>query len=99
LIIGEPAWFVKVLLMRQAIGLDDEPRWVIASEQSIDEWPNGGLSPVPRKRGEFSYGFIPPGLFAKVRASFLELAKAKKSGAVRVVALGVQRACRITTGS
>lgn len=69
--------------VKEAIGLDIEPSWVIVSEHNIDEWPNRGLSPVPCKPGEFSYGFIPPGLFAKIRASFLELARAKKSGAVR----------------
>lgn len=69
--------------VKQAIGLDDVPSWVIVSEHNIDEWPNGGLSPVPGKQGAFAYGFIPPGLFAKIRASFLELARAKKSGAVR----------------
>ena len=69
--------------VEQAIGLDDAPSWVIVSEHNIDEWPNGGLSPVPGKRGEFAYGFISPGLFAKNRANFLELARAKKSGAVR----------------
>jgi len=45
--------------------------------------PNSGLSPVPGKRGEFSHGFISPGLFAKIKACFLELAKAKKSRVVR----------------
>ena len=69
--------------VKQAIGLDDAPRLVIVSEHNIDEWPNGGLSPVPGKRGEFAYGFIPPGLFAQIKARFLELARAKKSGAVR----------------
>ncbi|MCR6629219.1 MAG: type II toxin-antitoxin system PemK/MazF family toxin [Magnetospirillum sp.] len=69
--------------VKLAIGLDDEPSWVIVSEHNIDEWPNGGLSPVPGKPGEFSYGFIPPGLFAKIKASFLELVRAKRSGAVR----------------
>jgi hypothetical protein len=69
--------------VRKAIGLDDAPSWVIISEHNIDEWPNGGLSPAPGKRGKFSYGFIPPGLFAKIRVSFLDLARAKKSGAVR----------------
>lgn len=68
--------------VKQAIGLDDAPSWVIVSEHNIDEWPNGGLSPVPGQPGEFAYGFIPPGLFAKIKASFLELARAKKSGAV-----------------
>ncbi|KAB2693123.1 hypothetical protein [Brucella intermedia] len=70
-------------MVKQAIGLDDAPSWVIVSEHNIDEWPNGGLSPVTGKRGEFAYGFIPPGLFAKIKASFLELARAKKSSTVR----------------
>jgi hypothetical protein len=69
--------------VKQAIGLDDAPSWVIVSEHNIDEWPNSGLSPVPGKQGEFAYGFIPPGLFAKIKASFLELARAKRSAAVR----------------
>ena len=56
---------------------------VIVSEHNIDEWPNGGLSPVPGKAGVFAYGFIPPGLFARVKAEFLGLARRKKSGAVR----------------
>lgn len=60
--------------VKQAIGLDDEPSWVIVSEHNIDEWPNGGLSPIPGKPCVFSYGFIPPGLFAKIKAQFLELA-------------------------
>ncbi|MGK9166148.1 hypothetical protein KXR53_07625 [Inquilinus limosus] len=69
--------------VRQAIGLDDAPSWVIVSEHNIDEWPNGGLSPVPGKAGVFAYGFVPPGLFARVKAAFLELARRKRSGAVR----------------
>ena len=71
------------LKVKQAIGLDDEPSWIIVSEHNVDEWPNAGLSPGPGKRGEFSYGFIPPALFAKVRAAFLDLAKAKRSASVR----------------
>jgi hypothetical protein len=69
--------------VKRSIGLDDAPSWVIVSEHNIDEWPNAGLSPVPSKPGVFSYGFIPPGLFAEIRAKFLELARQKKSGAVR----------------
>jgi hypothetical protein len=71
------------LKVKQAIGLDDEPSWIIVSEHNVDEWPNAGLSPVPGRLGEFSYGFIPPTLFARVRATFLGLAKAKKSASVR----------------
>ncbi|MFE0753115.1 hypothetical protein ACFW16_04100 [Inquilinus sp. NPDC058860] len=69
--------------VKHAMGLGDEPSWVIVSEHNIDEWPNGGLSPLPGRPDVFSYGFLPPGLFAKIKASFLDLAKAKRSSAVR----------------
>ena len=68
---------------KQAIGLDDEPSWVIVTEHNIDEWPNAGLSIVPGKPGVYSYGFIPPGLFAQIKAQFLQLAKQKRSDPVR----------------
>lgn len=59
--------------VRDALGLDDVPSWVIVSEHNVDEWPNGGLAPLPGRPGVFSYGFIPPGLFAQMKARFLEL--------------------------
>lgn len=68
--------------VKRSIGLDDAPSWVIVSDHNIDEWPNGGLSPVPGKTGAFAYGFIPPGLFARIKAGFVELARRNKSGAV-----------------
>ncbi len=61
--------------VRQAIGLDDAPCWVIVSEHNVDEWPNGGLTPIPGRAGVFSYGFIPPGLFAQIKAKFLALSE------------------------
>ena len=69
--------------VRQALGLDDTPSWVIVSEYNVDEWPNAGLSSLPGRPDVFSHGFIPPGLFARIKAGFLELAHAKKSRAVR----------------
>ena len=59
--------------VRAALGLDDAPSWVIVSEHNVDEWPNGGLAPLPGRPGVFAYGFIPPGLFAQVKAKFMEL--------------------------
>ncbi|HKX07115.1 MAG TPA: hypothetical protein VJN67_02935 [Stellaceae bacterium] len=59
--------------VRKALGLDDAPSWVVVSEHNIDEWPNAGLAPLPGRPSIFSYGFIPPGLFAQVKAKFLEL--------------------------
>ena len=37
--------------VRQAIGLDDAPCWVVVSEHNVDEWPNGGLAPLPAAQG------------------------------------------------
>lgn len=69
--------------VRQAIGLDDKPCWVIVSEHNVDEWPNGGLQPLPGRPGAFSYGHIPPGLFAVIKARFVELARRKPGTGVR----------------
>ncbi len=69
--------------VREAIGLDDARSWVIVSEHNIDEWPNAGLAPLPGRRGIFSYGFIPPSLFAQIKAKFLELSQQKQSPGVR----------------
>jgi hypothetical protein len=54
---------------------------VIVSEHNVDVWPNGGLSPVPGRAGVFSYGFLPPGLFARIKEKFLELGQ--KAGHVQ----------------
>jgi hypothetical protein len=67
----------------RAIGLDDVPSWVIVSEYNVDEWPNGGLSPVPGRPNTFAYGFVPPGLFATVKAAFLDIARRGRSGRVQ----------------
>jgi hypothetical protein len=69
--------------VRRAIGLDDARGWVIVSEHNIDEWPNGGLAPVPGRPGTFAYGFIPPALFAQIKAKFLELSAQGRGGEVR----------------
>ena len=69
--------------VKQALGLDEVPSWIIVSEYNVDEWPNAGLSPLPGRPGVFSYGFIPPGLFAQIKAKFLKLARRNKGRAVR----------------
>ena len=69
--------------VRQALGLDDAPSWVIVSEHNVDEWPSAGLSPLPGKPGNFAYGFIPPGLFAAIKASFIALADGGRSTEIR----------------
>ena len=69
--------------VRQVLRLDDAPSWVIVSEHNVDEWPNGGLAQLPGRPGIFSYGFIPPGLFAQVKAKFLQLYERGQTGGVR----------------
>lgn len=69
--------------VRRAIGLDDDPCWVIVSEHNVDEWPNGGLQPLPGHPGVFSYDHIPPGLFVAIKARFVELARRKPGTGVR----------------
>jgi hypothetical protein len=70
--------------VREALGLDDAPSWIIVSEYNVDEWPNGGLAPLPDRPSVFSYGFIPPRLFTQVKAGFLELyEKGRARGARR----------------
>ena len=68
--------------VRHALGLDDTPSWVIVSEHNVDEWPNGGLSPLPGRPDAFRHGLIPPGLFTRIKARFLDLADSKKSRCV-----------------
>jgi hypothetical protein len=69
--------------VREALGLDEAPSWVIVSEHNVDEWPNGGLAPIPGRPGVFSYWFIPPGLFAQVKAKFLEVYEKGRSLGLR----------------
>lgn len=69
--------------VRRALGLDEAPSWVVVSEYNVDQWPNGGLAPVPGHSGDFSHGFIPPGLFARIKALFLDLADRGRSSGTR----------------
>ena len=69
--------------VRAALALDDAPCWIIVSEHNVEEWPNAGLAPLPGRPSEFSHGFIPPGLFAQVKAKFLQLYEKGLSGGAR----------------
>jgi hypothetical protein len=69
--------------VREALGLDDEPSWVVISDHNVDAWPNAGLQQVPRHPRSFSYGFLPPVLFAQIKARFLKLAARGGSMGVR----------------
>jgi hypothetical protein len=80
---GETAGIEIPPRVRQAIGLDDKPCWVIVSEHNIDEWPNGGLQPLPGRPRTFAYGFIPPRLFTRIKTAFLDLARQGRGAGTR----------------
>ena len=69
--------------VRRALGMDDEPCWVIVSEHNVDEWPNAGLEPIPGRPEAFACGFVPPRLFAEIKRKFLDLARRNRSARVR----------------
>lgn len=69
--------------VKRHLGLDDTRSWIIISEANVDFWPNAGLAPLPGKRGVYAYGFLPPNLFEKVRADFLELFEKRRAKLVR----------------
>jgi hypothetical protein len=48
---------------------------VVVSEHNVDEWPSSGLQVLPGRPGAFSYGHIPPRLFAAIKARFIEVAR------------------------
>ena len=58
--------------VRAALGLDDEPCWVVVSQYNIDDWPNAGIAPVPGRAAKFAYGHLPPNLFHRIKAAFLD---------------------------
>jgi hypothetical protein len=81
--VGDTVGVEIPLRVRQALGLDDAPSWVVVSEHNVDEWPNAGLVPIPGRPGIFSYGFMPPRLFAEIKAKFLDLSEKGRGAGVR----------------
>jgi len=61
--------------VRRAIGLDDEPAWVVVSEYNVDEWPSPGVASIPGKPSTYAYGYLPPALFAEVKKQFIACAE------------------------
>lgn len=64
---------------KQRLGLDKDPSWVVTSEVNRFLWPGPDVRPVhPSLRGEYAYGYLPPGVFSQIRQSILTLANALK---------------------
>ncbi len=53
--------------VKRQLGLDDRQSWVVCDEINQFEWPGFDLGLTPAKTN--SFGFLPPALLKKVRAS------------------------------
>jgi hypothetical protein len=59
--------------VKQRIGLDDAPSWIVTTEANAFIWPGPDIRPVPgRPPRTVVYGRIPDGLLRQVARSFLE---------------------------
>lgn len=58
--------------VKQHLGLDADPSWVITNDLNIFVWPGEDLYPVPNTPpGTYDYGFLPPALFDQIRQEIL----------------------------
>ena len=59
--------------VKRHLGLDDQPSWVVISEGNEFVWPGYDLR--KRHKGGYTYGFLPPRLFARVARAFMDWGK------------------------
>ncbi|PWB84267.1 MAG: growth inhibitor PemK [Methylocystaceae bacterium] len=60
------------------LGLDDSRSWIVVSEGNEFLWPGYDLRKRPHT-DRYDYGFLPPRLFDRVRAAFLEWRDARRA--------------------
>jgi hypothetical protein len=65
------------------LGLDEDRSWVIVSEYNVDDWPNGGISPVPGRHGAFTYGYLSPRLLESIKRKFVDVIRQGRAKTVR----------------
>lgn len=68
--------------VKQHLGLDDRPSWVVLSEGNRFLWPGYDLKPIRGAKNRFHYGFLPPGLFDRIRERFVAIWREGGSKAV-----------------
>ncbi len=70
--------------LKEHLGLDDIPSWIVLSEVNHFIWPGPDLRPVPNTNPpEFTYGVLPPGYFRKLKEKLLTLHADRKLHHVR----------------
>lgn len=68
--------------LKAALGLDDAPAWIIATELNVSDWPGFDLRPVPGRAGVYYHAKMPPGLFAALQQRFSTI---RRAGKLRIV--------------
>ena len=66
--------------VKQHLGLDDAPSWVVTDEVNEFAWP--GFDLAPNQEGEIAYGIPPPKLYNKIRDMVLESARSGGLGRI-----------------
>jgi hypothetical protein len=66
--------------VKRRLGLDGERSWIVVIEANEFVWPGPDLRRVPNEAdGAIAYGFLPPGLFERVRQAFIEAVKSRRT--------------------
>jgi hypothetical protein len=60
------------LRVKQHLGLDDLPSWVIVREVNQFIWPGFDLVPVFGKPEKYDYGFVSPALFERIKKAIID---------------------------
>ena len=60
--------------VKRHLGLDDQSSWVLVAEGNEFVWPGYDLR--KRRKGGYTYGFLPPRLFESIAKAFLGWRKA-----------------------
>jgi hypothetical protein len=64
--------------VKQHLGLDSDPSWVILNEVNVFTWPGFDLRHTKRGSGRVDYGHLPPKLFDVLVETFKTLRLANK---------------------
>ncbi len=52
---------------KRRLGLDAGRSWVVVNEVNDFVWPGPDIRPLPDETARFAYGFLPPGLYRRIR--------------------------------
>lgn len=68
----DPSIAVEIpLKVKQHLALDNVQSWVIVNEVNCFTWPGFDIRPIAGSQGRFDYGFLPPALFEKIKATLI----------------------------